>query len=96
MSEQICPCCNGVGKSEANGYTLSCTFCKGKGKTTVADLKKELAELKLVYENKLMKGIKDAEESVGPCLVDVLISAIAELSARLHQLEVKVFWIKGK
>lgn len=62
----------------------------------VTDSKKEFAELKLAYENKLMKAIKDAEESLGPCLVDVLISAIAELSARLHQLEVKVFWIKGK
>lgn len=94
---ETCPHCNGKGKSEANGYTLSCTFCKGKGKATIKELKSELAQLTAAYEHKLMKAIKDAEEFEEACLgpFDVLVRQMAELSARLHTLETKVFWIKG-
>ena len=94
---ETCPHCDGKGKSEANGYTLSCTFCKGKGKATVKELKSELAELQSAYEHKIMKAIKEAEEFEDACLtpIDVLVKEMAALSARLHTLETKVFWING-
>lgn len=79
-----------------HGYLLSCPSCKGKGKATVKELKSEFAELKIAYEQKLIRELNEAKDSEAVTVVDAVVSAIAELSARLHQLEVKVFWIKGK
>jgi DnaJ-class molecular chaperone len=94
---ETCPHCNGKGKSEANGYTLSCIFCKGKGKATVKELQSELVQLQCAYEHQIMKAIKETEEFDDACLtpIDALVKEIATLSARVHTLETKVFWING-
>jgi RecJ-like exonuclease len=91
---ETCPHCNGKGKSEANGYTLSCIFCKGIGKATVKELQSELVQLQCAYEHQIMKAISFGRI---PCLtpIDVLVKEIATLSARVHTLETKVFWING-
>jgi RecJ-like exonuclease len=89
MHEQLC-ICNGKGKQEVNGYTMTCPLCNGTGKTTVDALKEELKQLKNAHMHQLTKKLETKAD------IDVLVDAVADLSAKLQILETKVYWLRNE